>query len=275
MEDENTTMILAMNPAVGHERPGLFSKFFATKHDEKVIHTPKTSSQASSTCSSQTKDDRKSVNGRPSSTKRRAASPKQQERPEQIGRGLVEMAEAQANLCHWEKAFELWDQAVELQKKKLGSRHPTVAFTLTRRGNASAHLGHWYPAVLDLEKAAHIYQSTSDDRLASDTLIQLASAQERIGHFDEAVSNMKAALSLKDKLQDEEGAALLNCLIGNIHHQQRNYEEAIESYRRGLERYEQAGVDKNHPDVVWATRRATCRSMQGHLFWSAGEKTME
>jgi hypothetical protein len=40
----------------------------------------------------------------------------------------------------------------------------------------------------------------------------------------------------------------------------------------GLECYEQAGVAKDHPDVVWATRRASDRSMLGHIFWrNAGE----
>lgn len=184
------------------------------------------------------------------------------------------MAEAQASLCHWEKAFEFWKQALQLQKKKLGPRHPTVAATLARRGSASAHLGHWYPAALDLEQAAHIFQSVNDDALASDTLIELATAQERMGHLDEAATNMETALALKVKLQDQESAARLNCLIGNIRHQQRDYERALQSYRVGLECYEQAGVDKNHPHVVWATRRASDRSMQGHLFWDqAGKNT--
>lgn len=179
------------------------------------------------------------------------------------------MAEAQASLGKWEKAFALWEEALKLQQRKLGQHHTTVASTLARRGSASAYLGHWYPAALDLEKAAHIYQNSLEENevMASDTLIQLAEAQERMGHLDEAIANMEVALALKKKMGDDEGVARINCLIANVHHQQRDYERALQSYKIGLECYEQAGVDKNHPHVVWAARRASDRSMQGHLFW--------
>lgn len=266
-------MILAsMNSAASTEQPGIFSKLFAANQDAKAIQKQKELklSPASST-HSRSNNQRAPVEGK-TTTKRRTSSRKRQQEPEQIGKGLLDMAEAQASLGHWEKAFELWDQALELQREKLGPRHVIVAATLARRGRASAHLEHWYPAALDIEKAAHIYQSTGDDVLASDTLIELATAQERMGHLDEAVTNMEMALALKEKLQDEEGVARLNCLIGNVRHQQRDYERALQSYRVGLECYEQAGVDKNHPHVVWATRRASDRSMQGHLFWSQAGK---
>jgi len=263
MTMEDDMILSSMNSALDQERPGLFSKLFATNQDARVILKQKDSPD-SSTCSEPKKKVKRSKVKSPA--RRRSAS------PEQIGKGLTDMAEAQANLGHWEKAFELWDEALKLQKDKLGPRHPTVATTLARRGSASAHLGQWYPAALDLEKAAHIFQSENDDVLASDTLIQLSTAQERMGHLDEAVTNMEMALVLKEKLQDVEGVARLNCLIGNVRHQQHDYERALQSYRVGLEYYEQAGVDKNHPHVVWATRRASDRSMQGHLFWSQARK---
>ena len=180
---------------------------------------------------------------------------------------MSDMAEGQAQLGHYDKAFELWNEALKLQKATLGSRHVTVAHTLARRGSASAHQSQWYAAVLDLEAAAHIYQSKGDDVLASDILIQLAIAQERMGHLDEAVATMQTALTLKEKLHDEKSVARLNCLIGNVFHQQRDYERALQSYRTGLEGYEQAGVEKSHPHVVWAKRRARDRSIRGHLFW--------
>lgn len=264
MKDDD--MIFAsMNSAVSEERPGLFSMLFATSHKDipKGGEDYLSSSSGSSTCS-QTKKKRNTK----STTKRERASS-----PEQVGKGLMDRAEGQASLGQWEKAFALWDEALELQRDKLGSRNLSVALTLARRGRAHAQMGKWYPAVLDLEKAAHIFQALNDHyALASDTLIQLASAQERMGHLDEAVANMEKALVLKEKLKDEVGVARLNCLIGDCRRQQRDYEQALQSYRVGLECYEQAGVDKNHPDVVWATRRASDRSMQGHLFWRQSEQ---
>jgi tetratricopeptide (TPR) repeat protein len=258
MKDDN--MILAsMNPTVSTEQPGLFSKWFET--------ADRNSSEPKSTCS-QTKKQVKDPNFEPI-MKRKGSSPKRQHDapPEQIGKGMSDMAEGQAQLGHYDKAFELWNEALKLQKATLGSRHVTVAHTLASRGSAFAHQSQWYPAVLDLEAAAHIYRSKDDDEHASDILIQLAIAQERMGYLDEAVATMHTALALKEKLHDEKSVARLNCLIGNVYHQQRDFERALESYRRGLEGYEQAGVEKSHPDVVWAKRRAEDRSIQGHLFW--------
>lgn len=207
----------------------------------------------------------------PSSLKRKR-SPSPPSAPKQVGKQLSEMAQGRAALGQMNKAFQLWNQALELQQKKLHSQHPLIADTLLRRGSAHAELEQWYAAVLDLERASHIYQANEHDELASDTLILLAEAQERMGRFDEALTNLEMALALKQKLKDEQAVARLFCLIGNAHHQQRNYQQARSSYRLGLERYEQAGVDKSHPHVVWATRRATDRSLQGHLFWNQAEK---
>lgn len=267
MMEEDDMILSSMNPTLSGEQPGLFSKWFdtAAPTQKKAVND----SPDSSTSSETKKQTRKSKSRASKAIKRRWSSPsKQKDEQEQIGKGLSDMADAQANLGHYEKAFKLWNEALKLQKEKLGPRHPAVACTLARRGSTSAHLGHWYPAVLDLETAAHIFQSRGDDVLASDVLIQLAMAQERMGHLDEAVANMETALALKKKLKDEESVARLNCLIGNVRHQQRDYGRALQSYRIGLECYELAGVDKSHPHVVWAARRASDRSMQGHLFWS-------
>lgn len=271
MEDDN--MILAsMNPTVAdNERPtGLFAKLFSAskRYEAKVMHDKQLKQDVSPASSTHSQKKHRKSESAPLKRKR-ASSP-----VEQIGKGLIDMAEAQAALCRWDKAFELWNQALELQTSKLDPHHLVVAATLARRGRAYSSLGQWYPAALDLGKAAHIYQSTNDNVLASDTLIQLAEVQERMGHLDEAVASMETALALKEAINDEESVARLNCLIGNVQHQQRDYERALESYRAGLECYEQAGVDKSHPHVVWAKRRATDRSMQGHLFWrQAGKKT--
>lgn len=266
MMEEDDMILSSMNPTMSGQ-PGVFSKWFDTgaPTTQKAVND----SQDSSTCSPQTKKQTRTSNNKSKTKKRRSSSPKQQHEPEQVGRGLYDMAEAQANLGHYEKAFQLWNEALKLQKEKLGPRHPAVACTLARRGSTSARLGHWYPAALDLETAAHIYQSRGEDALASDALIQLAIAQERMGHLDEAVANMEAALAVKKELRDEESVARLNCLIGNIRHQQRDYEQALQSFRIGLACYEQAGVDKSHPHVVWAARRASDRSIQGHLFFQA------
>lgn len=267
MKDDN--MILSsMNQTVSYEQPGLFSKWIDTAHtasiqEQKDVHA----SPDSSVCLQPNKKEKSTT------VRRRWSFTKQREQePEQTGKGLSDMAEAQANLGHYDKAYQLWNQALQLQKEKLGSRHPTVACTLTRRASASAHLGRWYPAALDLETAARIYQSNGDDVLASDTLIELSMAQERMGHLEEAVANMETALALKEKLQDQETVARLNILIGNIRHQQRDYKRALRSYKIGIERYERAGVGKSHPDVVWAARRASDRSIQGHLFWNQASR---
>lgn len=179
----------------------------------------------------------------------------------------MELGEAQANLGNWDKAFSFWDQALQLQKRELGPHHIVVAMTRERRARAFFHLSQWYPAAVDYGKAAHIFVLCQQDSLASDALMQLAMAQEKLGRLDEAIHNMEEAIDLKKKLQDEEGVARLYCLMGYIHHQRRDYQLARESYRIGLECYEKAGVSKDHPDVIWATRRASDRSMIGHLFW--------
>lgn len=272
MIEDQSTMILAMNPVVGREPQGVFSKWFSASSKSEARDTQKSSdipTQESVAPSISTMSG-KSV----TPTKQRMSIRKQNESKEdegQIGKGLAEMAEAQANLCNWEKAFELWDQALQLQKEKLGPHHLIVASTRARRAKAFSDCGQWYPAALDLGKAAHIFQG-QDDALASDTYMKLAIAQDRMGHFDEAIANMKTALELKEKIQDQEGIARLHCLTGNVYHQQRDYKSAMESYRLGLECYERAGVAKDHPDVMWATRRASDRNMLGHIFWrNAGE----
>lgn len=278
MEDEN--MILAMNPVINHGPAGIFSKWLSTTESEapdshKPIHVHKQEGVASSTSitSPPTKSRQSVQKINLSPTKRKTSNRKQNEVPGQPGKRLMDMAEAQANLCNWEKAFDLWDQALQVQKEKLGPHHMTVASTRARRGRAFSQLSQWYPAALDLGKAAHIFQG-KDDTMASDTYMKLAIAQDRMGHFDEAIASMQRALELKEKIQDQEGIARLHCLIGNVHHQRRDYKSAMESYRVGLECYERAGVAKDHPDVMWASRRASDRNMIGHIFWhKAGQES--
>jgi tetratricopeptide (TPR) repeat protein len=278
MIDDENTMILAMNPVIRREPAGIFSKWFSATQSEapethKSSHVYMQESVASSTSatSPQTKRHHSVQNMSASPAKRKTTNRKQNEDPGQPGKGLMNMAEAQANLYNWEKAFDLWDQALQVQKEKLGQHHMTVASTRARRGRAFSQLGQWYPAALDLGKAAHIFQG-KDDALASDTFMKLAIAQDRMGHFDEAIANMQKALELKEKIQDQEGIARLHCLIGRLHHRRRDYTSAMESYRVGLECYERAGVAKDHPDVMWASRRASDRNMIGHIFWrNAGQ----
>lgn len=191
---------------------------------------------------------------------------KKKSRPEDEipGLKLAIMADSEFSLGNIEAAFVFWEQALQLQRKKLGERHPIMAQTLSHRGMAFARTGHFFEATLDLEKAVHIKEDSmkeqsSDEEFivdTADTLIQIAHLQQERGYYVEAMQGLSKALLLKEGVFGvrHESIARITCTMGNFYHRRRRYEEALEMYSKGLAMYKEVGIPKSHPRVRWVRR---------------------
>jgi tetratricopeptide (TPR) repeat protein len=192
------------------------------------------------------------------------------------------MAEAQLRMKNRDKAFELWDEALQIQQKKYGPRHWIVAETLARRGMEHASQERWYEAALDLEKAVHIQKDRLNEidqppedllLIASKTLLNLGKAHFQMGRVDEALANMNEALAMRLKVHGKHHeVARVHSIIGDVHRHRREYDEAHASYQHALDAYKRAGLPDRHPEIVWARKRASDRSMLGKRFWANAGK---
>ena len=201
---------------------------------------------------------------------------KQKEIDELVGFALSEMAEAHAHLGLWDKAFQMWSDALQLQIEKYGKQSQLVAQTLRRRGNAYAKIGEYFLAVTDLEHAVHLMKEIAKNGLTdkwainglANTLVELGNAQQNRLFYIEAMRNYQSALALKEEVLGAEHVDVgdIHLAIGRAFHQRRRYRESKRAHQKALAVYK-AALPPNHPYIVRVERSKRDRNMIAQQFF--------
>lgn len=195
-----------------------------------------------------------------------------------IGRAKMEMAEAQLVLGNIQAAFQLWNEALQAQLKRLGPRHAVVASTLYRRGKARLAMNRYDDALADLDMALQIRrmnqkQMREDELETANILVVLSAAQQAIRNYVEAESSVDEALSIRKRVLGSvsKEVAEAHCLKGTHLHQRRRYDEARHAYSSALAIYRALGFSESSSSIAWIRRFTSQRNIQGHLFWERSQ----
>ena len=198
---------------------------------------------------------------------------------ELVGFALSEMAAAQAHLGSWDKAFSMWNDALQIQVATYGKQHYLVAETLRRRGIAYKTIGENVMAIRDLDQSVHQQKNSSltgfadnnaRDRL-SNTMIELGHAQQRSLQYIDAMKHFQAALILKEQGlgQTHVEVADIHLLIGHAFRQRGRFNQAKRACKMALAIYCSAGFPVRHPNRVRAERCGKDRNTIARHFWDA------
>eukprot|EP00978_Attheya_sp_CCMP212_P003951 scaffold8419_cov62-Attheya_sp.AAC.14 len=188
-----------------------------------------------------------------------------------IGQSLCEMAEAQVALGRWHDALHLWDEAAKVQVARNGKHHSSIGHILIRRGVTLSKLGLAYDAVLELEKGLRLLKAATQKETCSighlldlaETYMILGFSQQAIGKNVDALESFNEAAFLKQNLVGKGRKSLADTfvVIGNAHHQGREYEEAFAAYHKALELYKEVDLPSRDPGVVRVVRCMKDRTM--------------
>mmetsp|Transcript_6110 Transcript_6110/g.11567 ORF Transcript_6110/g.11567 Transcript_6110/m.11567 type:complete len:282 (+) Transcript_6110:308-1153(+) len=179
----------------------------------------------------------------------------------QIGRCLFEEGRAHANAGYYERAIELFTQALTAQRSELGEYSPCVARTLVERGNASAAMGELYDSVLDLEKALLIERRlASDDEAESldvaNSYLRVGQIQHKRGNFVEAIHCFECALAIRQRVLGDHDVRVARVIVvlAVAHHQRRKYAKAADYYSQCFAVLKEMHMTKDSPELIWLRR---------------------
>ena len=148
----------------------------------------------------------------------------------------------------YEGAIESYLKAVTVFEAVKDAR--AVAETMHYLGGASYQLAYYDAAVEYYQRALVFEEAFKDKRGAASSLFGLGSSYYGLGDFAAALDYSYRNLALLESLHDKAGIPDTLRLIAFAHLRHRNYDSALEAYRRCLGLYEEGGGDKLNAGLV-------------------------
>ncbi|XP_046855093.1 kinesin light chain 4-like [Xenia sp. Carnegie-2017] len=154
---------------------------------------------------------------------------------------------------NYDKAIEVYEKALEIQKQSLGPNHVDVAASLNNLGLVFYKTGNYYKAIEVHEKALEIHQQLLGPNhiYVAASLNNLGNVFEKTGNYDKAIEFHKKALEIKKQSlgpNHVDVAGSLNSL-GKVYIDTGNYHKAIGFHEKALEIQKQS-LGPNHVDVA-------------------------
>jgi tetratricopeptide (TPR) repeat protein len=163
-----------------------------------------------------------------------------------VGQTLMNLAMVTAELGDGDP-FALYDRALAIEERALGSRHPEVALTLANRAIAYANADRYDEAVRDLERALAIRTEVlgASHRDTIDTISVIAGVLFDRGDYAGALARYRVALAafLAQLRADHPELAMVRSGIGRALVELGRWREAIPELEQALAIWRGAGVD--------------------------------
>ncbi len=177
-----------------------------------------------------------------------------------------------------EKVFELLQEALRIQKTKLGEDNPSAAHTLSNIGAVYIAKGEYERAIKQLQEALRIRRAKlgEDHPEVANILNSSGVAYRSVGDYKKAIEHYSKALKiLKDRLgEDHPSAAHTLRNIGILYYSMGAYEESIKHYSRVLE-IQKSKLGKDHPEVAITLRSMALVSLSTNEIENALEKFLQ
>ena len=166
---------------------------------------------------------------------------------------LNNLAIVYKNQGRYGDAIPLYQRALAINEKALGTSHPQVAGVLGNLASAYKRQGRYGDAIPLYQRALAIREKTfgiSHPKVAR-TLNNLGVTYEEQGRYGEAAPLLRRALAIKEKTLGSSHPSLASTLnnLGLVHKGQGRYGEAVALYRRALVIKEKA-LGTSHPSVA-------------------------
>jgi tetratricopeptide (TPR) repeat protein len=139
----------------------------------------------------------------------------------------------------YEKAFEYYEKALEIDQKTLPPNHPSLAISYNNIAGVYHNMGEYLKATSFYEKALEIFEKTLSPNHPSlaTSYNNIGSVYNKIGDYSKALLFYEKALDIKEKILPPNHPSLATSYnsIGSVYDNMGDYSKALSFFEKDLE----------------------------------------